>query len=112
MLTNAEWVAAATGTPDPDTDNGTTDCNTGSPGTPTNQPGNTGSRSSCVSTAGIFDGVGNVWEWTRESFSPFGGPQAWFHGGAWSYGTLAGVGVAYQDDPLLQFYVIGFRCAR
>ncbi|MFN8543482.1 MAG: hypothetical protein U0807_04670 [Candidatus Binatia bacterium] len=45
LLTNGEWVAAATGTPDTDTDNGTTDCNTNAPGAGVNAPVNTGSRS-------------------------------------------------------------------
>ncbi len=123
MLTNSEWLAAATGTPDPNTDNGTSDCNTGSPGTPTGQPSSTGSRSSCVSTAGIYDAVGNVEEWTREpsyiptTFDAFGlstltPPGAWIHGGAWYIGTGAGVGYAVQYDPLSQSDFIGFRCAR
>jgi formylglycine-generating enzyme required for sulfatase activity len=59
LLTNREWQGAAAGTPDPGiTDNGTTDCNVHS----TEAPSNTGSRSSCKSSWGVFDMVGNVFE--------------------------------------------------
>jgi hypothetical protein len=63
LPTNAEWQAAANGTPDPGTDNGSTDCDT----TSTTyylpeDPVNTGSRSNCVSARGAYDMVGNVVE--------------------------------------------------
>jgi len=80
LARNDEWQAAAQGTPDPGTDNGTTDCAVNSP-----QPVNTGSRSSCKSSWGVFDMVGNVEEmvadWTEadaagctDSSSAFGFP--------------------------------------
>jgi sulfatase-modifying factor enzyme 1 len=67
LLTNQEWQVAAFGTPDPGSDNGTTDCNV----TTTTQilpedPVNTGSRSLCVSDRGAFDMVGNVDEWVAD----------------------------------------------
>src|SRR5215472_5590868 len=45
LLTNREWQGAAAGTPDPGTDNGSTDCNVGNAGDVVN----TGSRSTCKS---------------------------------------------------------------
>jgi len=59
LLTNGEWQAAAAGTPDPGTDNGTTDCNILN----TFAVSDTGSRSNCVSRFGVFDMVGNLQEW-------------------------------------------------
>jgi hypothetical protein len=44
LLSNEEWQRAAAGTPDPGTDNGTTDCAVSSPDVV-----NTGSRSNCTS---------------------------------------------------------------
>jgi hypothetical protein len=61
LLTNLEWQDAAAGTPDPGTDNGTTDC---SVATSTLVP--TGSRTSCVSAWGAFDMVGNADEWVAD----------------------------------------------
>jgi formylglycine-generating enzyme required for sulfatase activity len=62
LPSNGEWQAAVIGTPDPGPDNGTTDCNWTSVGTPVNA----GSRSSCKSARGAFDMVGNVWEWVAD----------------------------------------------
>jgi formylglycine-generating enzyme required for sulfatase activity len=61
LLTNLEWQDAAAGTPDPGTDNGTTNC---SVATYTLVP--TGSRTSCVSAWGAFDMVGNADEWVAD----------------------------------------------
>src|SRR5262249_15156760 len=54
LLTNAEWQGAATGTPDPGTDNDSTDCNVSYNGFPANDPVNTGSGANCVSRGGAF----------------------------------------------------------
>ena len=62
LATNLEWQDAAAGTPDPGTDNGTSDCNISTAGNPVN----TGSRSSCKSSWGVFDMVGNVDEWVAD----------------------------------------------
>ena len=62
LLTNAEWQAAAFGTPDPGVGgNGIATCNTGAPNV---LP--TGSAASCVSDIGAFDMVGNLWEWVAD----------------------------------------------
>jgi formylglycine-generating enzyme required for sulfatase activity len=64
LLRNGEWQMAAAATPDPGTDNGTTDCNIGTAGAKVP----TGSRSNCVSNFGVFDMVGNVNEWVEDWF--------------------------------------------
>jgi len=63
LPTNAEWQLAALGTPDPGTNNGTTDCNIT---TGTFAAANTGSRADCVSDWGAWDMVGNVIERVQE----------------------------------------------
>jgi hypothetical protein len=55
LLRNGEWQMAAAGTPDPGTDNGTTDCNVGRSPLAANTITPTGSRSSCVSNSGALD---------------------------------------------------------
>jgi formylglycine-generating enzyme required for sulfatase activity len=139
LARNDEWQRAAAGTPDPGTDNGTTDCNVA-----TGAPSNTGSRSSCKSAWGVFDMVGNVTEWVADwadnnGLNPctdwttsagipggdqgcFGGsggagslalPGALIRGGGFGSGTFAGVfAVGTFDVPSLSFGVVGFRCAR
>lgn len=69
LLTNTEWQAAAAGTPDPGTDNGTTDCNISAAGAVVD----TGSRSNCVSRFGVFDMVGNLFEWVADWVPPASG---------------------------------------
>ncbi|HWP92665.1 MAG TPA: SUMF1/EgtB/PvdO family nonheme iron enzyme [Thermodesulfobacteriota bacterium] len=64
LLTNAEWQMAAAGTDDSGTDHTTAACNI-FPG-PGLEPEPTGSRSDCVSNWGVFDMVGNVWEWVGD----------------------------------------------
>jgi len=59
LLRNGEWQQAAAGTPNPGTDDGSTDCNITLDG---DDPANTGSRATCVSNRGVFDMVGNVAE--------------------------------------------------
>jgi Sulfatase-modifying factor enzyme 1 len=141
LASNAEWQAAAYGTPDPGTDNGTTDCNVSSVFVPLP----TGSRSGCVSDVGAFDMVGNLFEWVADwadraasgctdwttetgiaggDFSCFGGdgsvaanrvPGALLRGGANADGAMAGVfTVVSLQTPLATglTYDVGMRCAR
>jgi formylglycine-generating enzyme required for sulfatase activity len=137
LLTNLEWQNAAAGTPDPGTDNGTTDCNISTAGNPVN----TGSRSNCKSSWGAFDMVGNVDEWVADwadlnttgctdstTFFGFAGtgdqicfggdgspkaPGALRRGGIWVSGAGAGVfSVNAAFGPAFSFLNVGFRCAR
>lgn len=132
LLTNQEWQTAALGTPDPGTDNGTSDCNIASAG-----PLNAGSRSLCVSDVGAFDMVGNVWEWVADwgdvaatcanwdasygnDVSCVGGdgsgglPGALLRGGDFGAGAAAGVFAisAHFLNPSGATTFFGFRCAR
>ncbi|MFN8641783.1 MAG: SUMF1/EgtB/PvdO family nonheme iron enzyme [Candidatus Binatia bacterium] len=133
LATNQEWQMAALGTPDPGTDDETTDCNVGGP--PFGYS-STGSRSACVSDTGAFDMVGNVAEWVADwgdgatnctNWSPTYGtdlscvggdgstnlPGALTRGGAFSSGSDAGVFAVQSDgDPSLSPSRVGFRCVR
>jgi len=134
LARNDEWQAAAQGTPDPGTDNGTSDCNISSTGDAVN----TGSRSNCKSSWGAFDMVGNVSEWVADwgdladgctnwpadfgsDQSCFAGPGAGllnlpgpvFRGGDFNLGTDAGVFfVSSFFFPTDSDFFLGFRCAR
>jgi len=133
LPSNAEWQAAANGTPDPGGDNGTTDCNTAS----TFTVAATGSRSLCLSSRGAYDMVGNLFEWVADwaplstacpgwgAFSndyqcfagadttTTGGPGALLRGGYFGGGTDAGpLAVVGYFQPSVAAYFIGFRCAR
>lgn len=130
LVTNAEWTAAALGTPDPGTDNGTSDCNVAS----TFAVANTGSRSLCVSDTGNFDMVGNLHEWVADwvplstacpgwggfsddtmclaGASTTGGPGALVRGGDFDDGANAGVFAVLGGFPSSSSGGIGFRCAR
>jgi formylglycine-generating enzyme required for sulfatase activity len=92
LPTNAEWQLAALGTPDPGTNNGTTDCNIT---LGTFAAVSTGSRTDCESDWGAWDMVGNVIEHVQE-WVPLSQPcaiQAWTNGASFNddmmclYGT-------------------------
>lgn len=63
LPTDTEWYQASLGTPDKEGDWGAADCHVSSNWP--EQPGRTGSSQDCVSSAGAFDMVGNVWEWVK-----------------------------------------------
>lgn len=74
---------------------------------------------------GIYDPVGNVWQWTNDYYSPTAysspvppksGTARVLRGGSWWCGacTCEGNGLHYRGkaDPLATFNNNGFRCAR
>ena len=65
LPTNKEWFSASLGTPDKNSAWGKNDCQVAENWK--DQPGKTGSGESCVSSFGVFDMIGNVWEWTDET---------------------------------------------
>ncbi len=65
LPTNKEWYQAALGTIDINSGWKEGDCHLDNNWN--DQPGETGSAQNCVSPAGIFDMVGNIWEWTSET---------------------------------------------
>ncbi len=56
-----EWLLGVGGTPAGANPPGSDECNTQA-----STSSNTGSRSQCISTSGVFDGVGNLAEWVDE----------------------------------------------
>lgn len=134
LATNQEWTMAALGTVDVSEDNDqTTHCNVVGAGTTVA----TGSRSACVSDAGVFDAVGNVSEWVAdwkeetsstcgmygEDFGndracyggageAFGLPHGVKKGGSWVSTHIAGVYMTIGGDATQSDEGSGFRCAR
>ena len=115
LPTTAEWQAAAAGTP-PNTVDPSLPCNTGGTFTPT------GSIPACVSTAGAFDMVGNVMEWsadldtvTSSGFTSTDDSDTWALGdskagisGSPSTKTI----FVLQGGPIAANNEVGFRCVR
>jgi hypothetical protein len=126
LPTNAEWQAAALGTPD-------LSCRTSG-----GSPELTGSFGGCVSNVGAFDMVGNVWEWVADwvprsttcvdlgwvslgsgDFQCLAGaasdgmPGALLRGGDFDGGQGAGVfAISGLNPPTLAQTNVGFRAAR
>lgn len=67
LPTNEEWYRAALGVPDVESGWGPNDCNVNS--LDSDEPAPAGSHDNCVSPAGAYDMVGNVWEWLEETVS-------------------------------------------
>ncbi len=136
LLTNAEWQAAALGTPDHNRDDGVADCNVASTTFALPEdPVPTGSRTGCVSDVGAFDMTGNLWEWVGDwtetaahcvHWDPaYGSDVTCFDGGGVNHapaallrgGTFDGVSagvfaVNAAFDPTSSFSAFGFRCGR
>ena len=135
LLSNAEWQAAAAGTPDPGGNPGEEECNTNS-----GEPVSTGSRANCVSVWEVFDMVGNVAEWVEDwvprsalclesklfdgtdddnclaGAATDTGPGVLHRGGHFGLfgkGGRPGVFTVHGgNEPSDAFDVLGFRCAR
>lgn len=105
LLTNKEWAAGAAGTPNHTSDDGSTTCNT----IYTYYPLHVGTRASCVSTAGAYDMVGNLWEWTIGDDDKI----AWWRGGAYGEDITASTAMGFTNHhPNGQHEFVGFRCGR
>lgn len=63
LPTNKEWSQASLGTPDKDKDWSKDDCQVAKNWN--DQPGLTGSAKNCLSGQGVYDMVGNIWEWVE-----------------------------------------------
>lgn len=61
LPTNKEWYLASLGTPDKNEDWNEDDCQVDNNWE--KQPGKTGSAKNCISSFGVYDMIGNVWEW-------------------------------------------------
>jgi hypothetical protein len=129
LPSNAEWQAAALGTPEPGGSPGAEDCNTSSGGLDL-----TGARATCVSDVGAFDMVGNLYEWVADwvpqstacvpalfagddnclaGASTTSGPGALIRGGFFLDGSAAGVfAVNGGVSPSSSNDGLGFRAAR
>jgi formylglycine-generating enzyme required for sulfatase activity len=137
LLSNVEWQEAAAGTPDPGFDDNATTCKITNDPEGSN-PAPTGSRAACVSQWGVFDMVGNIYEWVGDwserptscstwpvafgdDYACMGGngtvplPTALARGGYFGLvgGTLAGqYAVVAINTPGVGAQGNGFRCGQ
>ncbi|OGF27199.1 hypothetical protein A2331_03445 [Candidatus Falkowbacteria bacterium RIFOXYB2_FULL_34_18] len=65
LLTNKEWLQASLGTPDVSNNWNQDDCNVSENWG--NKPGFTGTGKRCISSFGVYDMIGNVWEWVADT---------------------------------------------
>jgi hypothetical protein len=114
LPSTGQWQMAAAGTP-----SGTTDCNTAG-----SAAAAAGAFPNCVSSAGAFDMVGNLWEWTAEltNFTTAAGFSFSITDDGWARALgasfFSGNSKSTQDivtvggGPILKNDEIGFRCVR
>ncbi len=126
LPTTAEWQMAASGTPSPATGgtDPTQECNTS-----TAAAADTGASSAgatpCVSSAGAFDMVGNLWEWTAEltdlasgggfTFLDTDSAVARVFGSSYNSGIISNtqsVATVGAGPSLANNVEIGFRCVQ
>jgi formylglycine-generating enzyme required for sulfatase activity len=67
LPTSAEWQMGALNTPDKNESWNADDCQVAKNWT--EQPGISGSAINCKSSAGVFDMIGNAWEWTADTIT-------------------------------------------
>ncbi len=77
-------------------------------------PAPSGRFAGCSNDYGVFDMIGNVWEWTAELYSP---PKEWrvIRGGSWFHSVnLARADVRYGRflGPDYRLDLVGLRCCR
>jgi hypothetical protein len=61
---------------------------------------------------GLYDTLGNVWEWCEDRYEP-GSDSRVLRGGSWS-DYREDVRASFRDgyEPAYRYYVVGFRCVR
>ncbi|HBB66245.1 MAG TPA: hypothetical protein DCZ93_02875 [Elusimicrobia bacterium] len=116
LLTNAEWQTAAAGTPDPGATGTAPNCNVSGSG-----PTTTGAGTSCLSSDGVENMIGSLWEWVADwgQYGPNNTTSngqsfntAWSEGadygndGTWNVG-----GAAYTSEGGRDVYIAGLPSA-